>query len=50
MPPRFSDAFVPVAIDDLWNKIMVRFSLFLLSSLALFALVLHAYLGVIHHG
>ncbi len=23
LPPRFSDAFVPVAIDDLWNKIMV---------------------------
>jgi hypothetical protein len=37
-------------VQALWNKIMVRFSLFLLSSLALFALVLHAYLGVIHHG
>ena len=37
-------------VQALWNKIMVRFSLFLLSSLALVALVLHAYLGVIHHG
>jgi hypothetical protein len=34
-------------VQILWNKIMVRFSLFLLSSLALMALVLHAYLGVV---
>jgi hypothetical protein len=30
------------------NRVAIRFLLFALSSLALFALVLHAYLGVIH--
>jgi hypothetical protein len=33
------------------NRVMVRFTIFALSSLALMALVLHAYLGIIHqHG
>ncbi len=32
------------------NKVMIRFIIFALSSLALMALVLHAYLAVIHHG
>jgi hypothetical protein len=32
------------------NKVMIRFIVFALSSFALMALVLHAYLGVIHHG
>ena len=36
-------------VQVLWNKVVVRFLVFLLSTLALFALVLHAYLGVIHH-
>lgn len=31
------------------NKVMIRFIIFVLSSLALMALVLHAYLAVIHH-
>jgi hypothetical protein len=31
------------------NKVVIRFALFILSSLALMALVLHAYLAVIHH-
>jgi hypothetical protein len=31
------------------NKVVIRFVLFILSSLALMALVLHAYLAVIHH-
>jgi hypothetical protein len=37
-------------VQALWNKITIRFGLYALSSLALMALVLHAYLGVIHHG
>ncbi len=32
------------------NKVMIRFIIFALSSLALMALVLHAYLAVIQHG
>lgn len=35
-------------VQGLWNKIVVRFSLFLLSSLALGALTLHAVLTVFH--
>jgi len=34
-------------VQALWNRVMVRFALFALSSLALFALVLHAYLAVV---
>jgi hypothetical protein len=37
-------------VQVLWNRIIVRFAIFALSSFALMALVLHAYLGVIHHG
>jgi hypothetical protein len=37
-------------VQALWNRVVVRFLIFALSSLALMALVLHAYLGVIHHG
>jgi hypothetical protein len=37
-------------VQVLWNRVMVRFLIFALSSLALIALTLHAYLGVIHHG
>jgi hypothetical protein len=37
-------------VQVLWNRVAVRFAIFALSSLALMALVLHAYLGVIHHG
>ncbi len=37
-------------VQVLWNRVAVRFAIFALSSLALIALVLHAYLGVIHHG
>jgi hypothetical protein len=37
-------------LQVLWNKVVPRFAIFVLSSLALMALVLHAYLGVIHHG
>jgi hypothetical protein len=36
-------------VQSLWNKVAVRFSLFLLSSLALAALTLHAVLTVFHH-
>ncbi len=32
------------------NRVIIRFALFALSSLALMALTLHAYLGVIHQG
>jgi hypothetical protein len=35
-------------VQILSNRVVVRFLLFALSSLALMALVLHAYLGVIH--
>ena len=35
-------------VQALWNRVLVRFALFALSSLALFALVLHAYLAVMH--
>lgn len=35
-------------VQSLWNKVAVRFSLFLLSSLALAALTLHAVLTVFH--
>lgn len=35
-------------VQALWNRIMVRFTLFALSSLALMALVLHAILAVFH--
>lgn len=35
-------------VQSLWNKVAVRFSLFLLSSLALAALTLHAILTVFH--
>lgn len=34
-------------VQALWNRVMVRFAIFALSSLALMALVLHAYLAVI---
>jgi hypothetical protein len=37
-------------VQILWNRVLVRFGIFALSSLALMALVLHAYLGVIHQG
>jgi hypothetical protein len=37
-------------VQVLWNRVAVRFLIFALSSLALIALTLHAYLGVIHHG
>ncbi len=37
-------------VQALWNRVMVRFILFALSSLVLMALVLHAYMAVIHHG
>jgi hypothetical protein len=37
-------------VQILWNRVMVRFLIFALSSLALMALTLHAYLGVIHQG
>jgi hypothetical protein len=35
-------------VQILWNRVMVRFAIFALSSLALMMLVTHAYLGVIH--
>ncbi len=35
-------------LQILWNRVAIRFAAFALSSLALMALVLHAYLGVIH--
>jgi hypothetical protein len=35
-------------VQVLWNRVIVRFAIFALSSFALMALVLHAYLGVIH--
>ncbi len=35
-------------VQVLWNRVVARFLLFALSSLALIALVLHAYMGVIH--
>ena len=37
-------------VQILSNRVMIRFLIFVLSSLALMALVLHAYLAVIHHG
>ncbi len=37
-------------VQILWNRVMVRFAIFALSSLALMALVLHSYLAVIHQG
>lgn len=37
-------------VQILSNRVIIRFAIFALSSLALMALVLHAYLGVIHHG
>jgi hypothetical protein len=37
-------------VQILWNRVMVRFAIFALSSFALMALVLHAYMGVIHQG
>jgi hypothetical protein len=37
-------------VQVLSNRVVIRFVVFALSSLALMALVLHAYLGVIHHG
>jgi hypothetical protein len=37
-------------VQVLSNRVIVRFVIFALSSLALMALVLHAYLGVIHQG
>ncbi len=37
-------------VQVLSNRVLVRFGVFALSSLALMALVLHAYLGVIHQG
>ncbi len=38
-------------VQALWNRVMVRFSIFALSSLALIALVLHAAMAVFgHHG
>ena len=36
-------------VQILSNRVMIRFLIFVLSSLALMALVLHAYLAVIHH-
>ena len=35
-------------VQALWNRIMVRFTLFLLSSLALIALIVHAAMVVFH--
>ena len=35
-------------VQALWNRVMVRFGLFLLSSLALIALTLHAVMAVFH--
>ncbi len=35
-------------VQALWNRVMVRFAIFALSSLCLMALVLHAYLAVLH--
>ena len=35
-------------VQALWNRVVVRFVLFALSSIALFALVLHAYLAAMH--
>jgi hypothetical protein len=35
-------------VQALWNRVMVRFGLFLLSSLALMALTLHAVMAVFH--
>lgn len=37
-------------VQALWNLVVARFAIFALSSLALMALVLHAYLGVIGMG
>jgi hypothetical protein len=37
-------------VQILSNRVVVRFLIFALSSIALMALVLHAYLGVIHQG
>lgn len=36
-------------VQAVWNRIMVRFTLFALSSLALMALTLHLILAVFHH-
>ena len=36
-------------VQIFWNRVIVRFAIFALSSLVLMALVLHAYLGVIYH-
>jgi hypothetical protein len=36
-------------VQVLWNRVIVRFALFALSSLALIMLVTHAYMAVIHH-
>jgi hypothetical protein len=36
-------------VQVLWNRVLVRFSIFILSSLALIALIVHAYMGVIAH-
>ena len=36
-------------VQALWNRIIVRFALFALSSLALFALALHTLLAVFHN-
>jgi hypothetical protein len=37
-------------LQVLWNRVIARFAVFALSSFALMALVLHAYLAVIHQG
>ncbi len=37
-------------VQVLWNRVVVRFLIFALSSIALMMLVAHAYMGVIHQG
>ena len=37
-------------VQVLWNRVVVRFGLFVLSSIALILLVAHAYMAAIHQG